>query len=84
MPRTRSRGKPEARIATWHIASSGFVTTIRIGVRRLRGSRLDDGADDAGVLREQVVAAHARLAGEPGGHDDDVRSRRCRRSRWCR
>ena len=29
MPSTRSRGKPEARIATWHIASSGLVTTIR-------------------------------------------------------
>ena len=30
MPSTRSRGKPDARIATWHIASSGLVTTIRI------------------------------------------------------
>ncbi len=30
MPRTRSRGKPDARIATWHMASRGLVTTIRI------------------------------------------------------
>ncbi len=30
IPRTRSRGKADACIATWHIASSGFVTTIRI------------------------------------------------------
>ncbi len=30
MPRTRSRGKPEALSATWHIASRGFVTMIRI------------------------------------------------------
>ena len=30
MPRTRSRGKPEAVFATWHITSSGLVTTIRI------------------------------------------------------
>jgi hypothetical protein len=30
MPSTRSRGNPEARIATWHIASSGLVTMTRI------------------------------------------------------
>ena len=30
IPRTRSRGKPDALSATWHIASSGLVTTIRI------------------------------------------------------
>ena len=30
IPRTRSRGKPDALRATWHIASSGFVTMIRI------------------------------------------------------
>ncbi len=30
MPRTRSRGKPDASRATWHIASSGLVTMIRI------------------------------------------------------
>ena len=30
MPITRSRGKPASADATWHIASSGFVTTIRI------------------------------------------------------
>ena len=30
MPMTRSRGKPEARIATWHIASRGLVTTMMI------------------------------------------------------
>ena len=28
MPITRSRGHPETRSATWHIASSGFDTTI--------------------------------------------------------
>ena len=72
MPSTRSRGKPEACIATWHIASSGFVTTIRTAFGRLRRGRLDDGLDDARVLRQQVVAAHARLAREPGGDDDHV------------
>ena len=30
MPKTRSRGQPETFLATWHIASSGFETTIRI------------------------------------------------------
>ena len=30
MPITRSRGKPDSSKATWHIASSGLVTTIRI------------------------------------------------------
>ncbi len=30
MPKTRSFGKPETFFATWHIASRGFETTIRI------------------------------------------------------
>ena len=30
IPKTRSRGQPETLFATWHIASSGFETTIRI------------------------------------------------------
>ena len=30
IPRTRDRGQPETFRATWHIASSGFETTIRI------------------------------------------------------
>ena len=30
IPTTRSRGQPETFFATWHIASSGFETTIRI------------------------------------------------------
>ena len=30
MPKTRSFGQPETLFATWHIASSGFETTIRI------------------------------------------------------
>jgi hypothetical protein len=42
-------------------------------VRRLLRGLLDDGLDDASVLGEQIVAAHARLARQPGGHDDDVR-----------
>jgi hypothetical protein len=30
MPITRSRGQPETFLATWHIASSGFETTMMI------------------------------------------------------
>ena len=30
MPMTRSRGKPDAFIATWHMTSSGLVTTMMI------------------------------------------------------
>ena len=41
-------------------------------VRRVAHRLLDDGPDDPGVLGEQVVAAHARLAGAAGGDDDDV------------
>ena len=31
-----------------------------------------DIADDLGIRGEEIVAAHARLAGDAGGHDDDV------------
>ncbi len=30
IPKTRSFGQPETLFATWHIASSGFETTMRI------------------------------------------------------
>ncbi len=30
MPNTRSRGQPETFFATWHMASRGFETTMRI------------------------------------------------------
>ena len=30
MPKTRSFGQPEAVLATWHIASSGFESTMMI------------------------------------------------------
>ncbi len=41
-------------------------------VGRDRRGLADDRADDARVLGQQVVAAHARLAGQAGGDDDDV------------
>ena len=84
MPSTRSRGKPDACSATWHIASSGLVTMMRIASGEYADGLLDDRLDDPGVLGQQVVAAHAGLAGQAGGHDDDVGARPCPRSRSCR
>ena len=49
---------------------------IRIASGEWRRRLLDDGADDPGVLGQQVVAAHARLAGQAGGDHDDVRAGR--------
>ena len=74
MPITRSRGKPDASSATWHIASSGLVTTMRIASGECFAACSTTDRHDAGVLGQQVVAAHPRLAGEAGGHDDDVRA----------
>ena len=48
---------------------------------RLRGDcrrLLDHGSDDAGILGQEVVAAHAGLAGQAGGHHDHVGAGRVR------
>ena len=37
--------------------------------------RLADGRDDFVIGAEQIVAAHAGLAGKSGGDDDDIRAR---------
>ena len=34
--------------------------------------RFADRGDDLGIRFDQIVAAHAGLAGDAGGHDDDV------------
>ena len=65
MPNTRSFGQPETFFATWHIASSGFETTIRIASGRGRDHLLGDVGDDLLVRRHEVVAAHARRARSP-------------------
>ena len=72
MPITRWRGKPETSSATWHIASSGLVTQMMIASGERCGDLLGHALDDLLVRREQVVAAHARLARKPGGDHDDV------------
>ena len=64
MPKTRSLGQPETFFATWHIASSGFETTIRIASGSCGDDRLGDRSDDLLVRRDQVVPAH--VAGSRG------------------
>jgi len=60
----------EARKRSWRhgtSASSGFETTIRIASGLLVDDLLGDVLDDLLVRRHEVVAAHARRAGEAGG-----------------
>ena len=75
MPRTRSRGKPEARIATWHMASSGLVTTIRIA----SGETAAAWATTLPTIPAFLASRSSRLIpgwrARPGRHDDDVRAR---------
>ena len=75
IPNTRSRGQPETFLATWHIASSGFETTIRIASGLCSIAALGDRLDDLLVRRHEVVAAHARRAREAGRDHDDVGAR---------
>ena len=72
MPRTRSRGKPGGlqRDVAHRVERVGDDDQDR--VRRVPRRLLDDGPDDPGVLGEQVVPAHPRLAGDTRGHDHDV------------
>ena len=72
MPKTRSFGQPETGLATWHIASSGFETTMRIASGEARTTLLGDRADDPLVRGDEVVAAHARLARKAGGDHDHL------------
>ena len=44
------------------------------GVGRVRHDLVDDAGDDLHVGEEQVVAGHARLAGDAGSDDDHVRA----------
>jgi hypothetical protein len=51
MPKTRSLGKPETSFATWHIASSGLETTIRIASgERSTASRVTEPTMDSFVV----------------------------------
>ena len=75
MPRTRSRGKPEARIATWHMASSGLVTTIRIASGETAAAWATTLPTMPAFLASRSSRLMPGLAGEAGRHDDDVGAR---------
>ena len=81
-PMIRSRGRPVASSAAWHITSIGLAKTMMmalgLSLRRVLGRVV---ADDLGVALQQVFARHAGLARRAGGDDDDVGVRRWRPSR---
>ena len=63
IPKTRSLGQPETFLATWHMASSGFETTIRIA----SGDRAITSAVTEPTIRSFVVTRSSRLIpGERG------------------
>ena len=71
IPNTRSFGHVDTLFATWHIASSGFETTIRIASGRDGDHLLGHGLDDLLVRRHEIVAPHPGRARQPGGDHDD-------------
>src|SRR5215218_2659547 len=74
MPTTRSRGKPLVSIATWHIASSGLATTMRI----VSGECFTTSPVTLPTMSWFVLSrssAHPRLTGAAAGYDDHVRAR---------
>ena len=83
-PKTRSFGKPETLFATWHIASSGFETTIRIASGLFATTFSVTSLTIFSFVVHEVVAAHARRAREAGGDHDDVGACGRRRSRSSR
>ena len=76
MPITRSRGQPETLFATWHIASSGFETTISTASGDAAATFAVTSATIFSFVRHEVVAAHARAARHAGRDHDDARARR--------
>ena len=72
MPSTRFFGKPLTLKAACAMASSGFVTTIKIALGESFHDLLDDAFDHFVVRLQKIVAAHARLARESRGDHDDV------------
>jgi len=55
--------------ATWHIASSGFVTTMMIAPGLTAAACFTTAPTMPAFLCHQVVAAHAGLAGKARGDD---------------
>ena len=76
MPMTRSGGKPEASSATWHIASSGLVTTMMMA----SGEAAAACDTTARTMPAFLASRSSRLMpgwrARPGGDHDDVRAGR--------
>ena len=72
MPTTMWCGRPENSRSAQTIASSGLVMQMTKAVGRMGADALADRLHHLEVDAEQVVAAHARLAGDAGGDDADV------------
>jgi hypothetical protein len=74
MPTTLWCGRPENSRSAQTIASSGLVMQITKASGALFGDALADRLHHLQVDAEQVVAAHAGLAGDTGRDDDHVRA----------
>ena len=74
-PMTRSRGKPDTSAASVVMWSRGLVTTISTASGEVSATRAAIAGHDAGVGRQQVHAAHARLARQAGGEQHHVAAR---------
>ena len=76
MPMTRFLGNFDTMYATCAMASSGLVTTMMMQLGETATACSVAALDDFVVRQQKIVAAHARLAREPGGDDHDVGIRR--------
>ena len=65
-PKTRCGGKPVTCQALCTMASSGLLTTITTASGLLWRISAETARHDAGVGVQEIVAAHARLAGNAG------------------
>ena len=74
MPTTMLCGSPENSRSAQTIASSGLVMQMTKAFGRVLLDALADRLHHLEVDAEQVVAAHARLAGDAGGDDAHVRA----------
>ncbi len=54
------------------MTSSGLLTTMTMAWGGVLLDVVGHAADDLGVFQEKIVAAHAGLAGQAAGDDDDV------------
>ncbi len=72
MPITRFFGNPLILKAACAMASSGFVTTIRIAFGRKLHDRFHDALHHVVIRFQKIVAAHSGLARESCGDHDDV------------